>query len=112
MEYLDPFQFVLRTWFDTSLLRGKRLIARPDSTVKNGVSTLSQFTKKLSLNLSSSHTISGFPPILHRLTFPTQTPQSLTVVSAKGYKMKTHMVIEELGTYFICILGCFYTSVK
>ncbi|XP_028075153.1 50S ribosomal protein L35, chloroplastic-like [Camellia sinensis] len=51
---------------------------------------LSQFTKKTSLNLSSSHTISGFSPILPRLTFPTQTPQSLTVVFAKGYKMKTH----------------------
>ncbi|KAF5956739.1 hypothetical protein HYC85_003964 [Camellia sinensis] len=73
---------------------------------------LSQFTKKSSLNLSSSHTISGFSPILHRLTFPTQNPQSLTVVCAKGYKMKTHKVIEELGTYFICFLGCFYTSVK
>ncbi|GMP36039.1 hypothetical protein CsSME_00008280 [Camellia sinensis var. sinensis] len=51
---------------------------------------LSQFTKKSSLNLSSSHTISGFSPIFPRFTFPTQTPQALTVVSAKGYKMKTH----------------------
>ncbi|GMP36064.1 hypothetical protein CsSME_00008296 [Camellia sinensis var. sinensis] len=51
---------------------------------------LSQFTKKSSLNLSSSHTISGFSPILPRLSFPTPTPPSLTVVSAKGYKMKTH----------------------
>ncbi|KAF5956267.1 hypothetical protein HYC85_003492 [Camellia sinensis] len=73
---------------------------------------LSQFTKKSSLNLSSRHTICGFSPILYRLTFPTKTPQSLTIISAKGYKMKTHKVIEELGTYFICFLGCFYTSAK
>ncbi|XP_028104490.1 50S ribosomal protein L35, chloroplastic-like [Camellia sinensis] len=51
---------------------------------------LSQFTKKSSVNLSSSHTIPGFSPILPRLTFPTQIPQSLTVISAKRYKMKTH----------------------
>ncbi|GMP36028.1 hypothetical protein CsSME_00008273 [Camellia sinensis var. sinensis] len=68
-------------------------IARSSTTSLRTTPTivrLSQFTKKSSLNLSSSHTISGFFPILPRLNFPTPTPPSLTVVSAKGYKMKTH----------------------
>ncbi|XP_028117556.1 50S ribosomal protein L35, chloroplastic-like isoform X4 [Camellia sinensis] len=68
-------------------------IARSSTTSLRTTPTivrLSQFTKKSSLNLSSSHTISGFFPILPRLNFPTPNPPSLTVVSAKGYKMKTH----------------------
>ncbi|XP_059635957.1 large ribosomal subunit protein bL35c [Cornus florida] len=55
---------------------------------------LSAFTKKTSLNLSSSHNISGFAPILPNKLFTVtplpRNPQSFTVFAAKGYKMKTH----------------------
>ncbi|KAK3003047.1 hypothetical protein RJ639_019812 [Escallonia herrerae] len=52
-------------------------------------------TKKASLNLTSSHSISGFttqllPVRVSTAASPSQTPRTLTVVSAKGYKMKTH----------------------
>ncbi|XP_009800569.1 large ribosomal subunit protein bL35c-like [Nicotiana tabacum] len=52
-------------------------------------------TQKTSLNLSSSHNISAFAPIVfNKVSFaatPTNgNPQPLTVVCAKGYKMKTH----------------------
>ncbi|CAK9168892.1 unnamed protein product [Ilex paraguariensis] len=55
---------------------------------------LAPFAKKTSLNLSSSQTISGFSPILPSRDFTVASPprnaQHLTVVSSKGYKMKTH----------------------
>ncbi|KVH93683.1 50S ribosomal protein L35, chloroplastic [Cynara cardunculus var. scolymus] len=56
---------------------------------------LSQFAKKTTpLNLSSSQTISVFSPLLSNraliVSSPNRKPQSLTIVSAKGYKMKTH----------------------
>ncbi|XP_052180620.1 50S ribosomal protein L35, chloroplastic [Diospyros lotus] len=55
---------------------------------------LPPFPKKPSLRLSSSHSLSGFAPLLPRRvsTLPSlsQYPQSLTIVSAKAYKMKTH----------------------
>ncbi|CDP02854.1 unnamed protein product [Coffea canephora] len=57
---------------------------------------LSPFAKKTSLNLSSTCSISGFTPVvLNRLSTvasPSQisNPQFLTIVCAKGYKMKTH----------------------
>ncbi|CAH1426653.1 unnamed protein product [Lactuca virosa] len=53
---------------------------------------LSQFAKKSTpLNLSSSHSISVFSPLLPiTISSPNRKPQSLTIVAAKGYKMKTH----------------------
>ncbi|PSS21051.1 50S ribosomal protein [Actinidia chinensis var. chinensis] len=55
---------------------------------------LSPFTKKTSLSLTSSQRINGFGPIqpqrLRTVASPSQKPQSLTIVCAKGYKMKTH----------------------
>lgn len=59
---------------------------------------LASFNKKLSsLRLSSSNSISGFGSFFphnnnnnnNLCTIP-QRPRSLTIVSAKGYKMKTH----------------------
>ncbi|KAH7856253.1 hypothetical protein Vadar_034521 [Vaccinium darrowii] len=54
----------------------------------------SKFANKTSLTLTSSHTLSGFGPLLpqriHTVASPTRSPQPLTVVCAKGYKMKTH----------------------
>ncbi|KAK4604851.1 hypothetical protein RGQ29_013065 [Quercus rubra] len=55
---------------------------------------LASFNNKLSsLRLSSSNSISGFgsffPHNNNLCTIP-QRPRSLTIVSAKGYKMKTH----------------------
>lgn len=52
----------------------------------------------LNFNLSSSHSISGLRPLVLSKTFTTSSPvernsQQLTVVSAKGYKMKTHKAI-------------------
>ncbi|KAI3446708.1 hypothetical protein Pfo_003373 [Paulownia fortunei] len=49
----------------------------------------------LSLNLSSSHSICGLRPLVLSKTFTTASPvprnsQPLTIVCAKGYKMKTH----------------------
>ncbi|KAJ0697751.1 putative ribosomal protein L35 [Helianthus annuus] len=53
---------------------------------------LSQFAKKSTpLNLTSSHSVSVFSPLLpNTVCSPVRKPQSLTIVSAKGYKMKTH----------------------
>ena len=60
---------------------------------------LSPFTKKTSLSLTSSQRISGFGPILlqrlRTVASPSQKPQSLTIVCAKGYKMKTHKVFSS-----------------
>ncbi|KAK1391572.1 50S ribosomal protein L35 [Heracleum sosnowskyi] len=50
--------------------------------------------KKVSLSLSSSQSISNIHPLVHKGVFSvdsyTQMHKPLTVVSAKGYKMKTH----------------------
>ncbi|KAF9614346.1 hypothetical protein IFM89_018099 [Coptis chinensis] len=46
--------------------------------------------KTLSLNLSSSQTISGFHPVLPIKLSPPQNTPSFTVFATKGYKMKTH----------------------
>ncbi|XP_015891890.1 large ribosomal subunit protein bL35c isoform X1 [Ziziphus jujuba] len=52
---------------------------------------LAPFNKQSSLRLSSSQSISGFPSLkLSTMTPPPPGLRSLTVVSAKGYKMKTH----------------------
>ncbi|KAK1414034.1 hypothetical protein QVD17_29772 [Tagetes erecta] len=56
---------------------------------------LAQFANKSTpLNLSSSHSISVFSPVLPNralvVSSPNKKPQSLTIVAAKGYKMKTH----------------------
>ncbi|KAF8389255.1 hypothetical protein HHK36_025948 [Tetracentron sinense] len=52
------------------------------------------FSKKTSLKLSSSQNISGFrsmlPNKLCTITSRPQNPSNLTIVAAKGYKMKTH----------------------
>ncbi|KAL6321961.1 hypothetical protein AAG906_035875 [Vitis piasezkii] len=63
--------------------------------VPNEVVQFSPFSRACSLKLSSSRNISGFAPILplrhSTLNSPSPSqPSSLTVVSAKGYKMKTH----------------------
>ncbi|KAG5559583.1 hypothetical protein RHGRI_009202 [Rhododendron griersonianum] len=59
-----------------------------------GTVHLSQFTNKTSLTLTSSHTLSGFasllPQRIRTVASPTRNPPPLTVVCAKGYKMKTH----------------------
>ncbi|RVW34213.1 hypothetical protein CK203_038709 [Vitis vinifera] len=65
--------------------------------VPNEVVQFSPFSRACSLKLSSSRNISGFAPILplrhSTLNSPSPSqPSSLTVVSAKGYKMKTHKV--------------------
>lgn len=53
--------------------------------------------KKVSLNLSSSQCISHIHPLVHKGVFSVdlhtnKIHKPLTVVSAKGYKMKTHKV--------------------
>ncbi len=63
--------------------------------VPNGVAQFSPFSRACSLKLSSSRNISGFAPILplRRSALNSPSPNqssSLTVVSAKGYKMKSH----------------------
>ncbi|KAJ9678903.1 hypothetical protein PVL29_020951 [Vitis rotundifolia] len=63
--------------------------------VPNDVVQFSPFSRACSLKLSSSRNISGFAPILplrhSTLNSPSPSqPSFLTVVSAKGYKMKTH----------------------
>ncbi|CAH2042706.1 unnamed protein product [Thlaspi arvense] len=64
-------------------------IRRPPAVVH-----LSPFAKKASVSLNSCHSISGFGPVLPQrvatVTSPAANQQSLTVVAAKGYKMKTH----------------------
>ncbi|KAE9464294.1 hypothetical protein C3L33_03798, partial [Rhododendron williamsianum] len=66
------------------------------SSFRSPLSTVhfSQFTNKTSLTLTSSHTLSGFAPLLPQriptVASPTRNPPPLTVVCAKGYKMKTH----------------------
>ncbi|KAI3711764.1 hypothetical protein L1987_70309 [Smallanthus sonchifolius] len=77
----------------TSLLTPIKPLPRNPSS--NPTVCLSQFAKKSTpLNLSSSHSVSIFSPLLPNKTLivssPNRKPQSLTIVSAKGYKMKTH----------------------
>ncbi|XP_058207022.1 large ribosomal subunit protein bL35c [Rhododendron vialii] len=66
------------------------------SSFRSPLSTVhfSHFTNKTSLTLTSSHTLSGFAPLLPQriptVASPTRNPPPLTVVCAKGYKMKTH----------------------
>ncbi|GMY35566.1 50S ribosomal protein L35, chloroplastic [Fagus crenata] len=68
----------------------------PSTRVSHGSIQLGPLNNKLSsLRLSSSHTISGFGSVLpHKkpatITLLPQRPRSLTIVSAKGYKRKTH----------------------
>lgn len=71
----------------------------PKSPINNFNGTIvkvSPFTikKVVSLNLSSSQCISHIHPLVHKGVFSvdshTQIHKPLTVVSAKGYKMKTH----------------------
>ncbi|KAI3524276.1 hypothetical protein L1887_02929 [Cichorium endivia] len=74
----------------TSLLTPVKPLRKTPSCISTVC--LSQFAKKSSaLNLSSSHSISVFSPLLPiTVSSPNNKPQSLTIVSAKGYKMKTH----------------------
>ena len=70
--------------------------------VPNEVVQFSPFSRACSLKLSSSRNISGFAPILplrhSTLNSPSPSqPSSLTVVSAKGYKMKTHKVCTSVS---------------
>ncbi|XP_008223603.1 PREDICTED: 50S ribosomal protein L35, chloroplastic [Prunus mume] len=62
--------------------------------LSRGSVQLAQFNRPNSLRLSSSHSISGLASLLpHRLCTIASSPLrplSLTIVSAKGYKMKTH----------------------
>ncbi|PQQ07573.1 50S ribosomal protein L35 chloroplastic [Prunus yedoensis var. nudiflora] len=64
--------------------------------LSRGSVQLAQFNRPNSLRLSSSHSISGLASLLpHRLCTIASSPvrprsRSLTIVSAKGYKMKTH----------------------
>ncbi|XP_071717339.1 large ribosomal subunit protein bL35c-like [Rutidosis leptorrhynchoides] len=84
------------TFFNcTPLLTPVKPIARINPNCCNSTACLSLFAKKPTpLNLSSSHSISGFSPLISSKTLivssPNQKPQSLTIVAAKGYKMKTH----------------------
>ena len=72
---------------------------------------LASFNNKLSsLRLSSSNSISGFgsffPHNNNLCTIP-QRPRSLTIVSAKGYKMKTHKVPSSLSLSLgLCVCVC------
>lgn len=67
--------------------------------LSRGSVQLAQFNRPKSLRLSSSHSISGLAPLLpHRLCTIASSPlrpRSLTIVSAKGYKMKTHKVFRH-----------------
>ena len=70
--------------------------------VSNDVVQFSSFYRACSLKLSSSRNISGFAPILplRRSALNSPSPNqssSLTVVSAKGYKMKTHKVYTSVS---------------
>ncbi|KAH0993239.1 hypothetical protein GBA52_004722 [Prunus armeniaca] len=62
--------------------------------LSRGSVQLAQFNRPNSLRLSSSNSISGLASLLpHRLCTIASCPlrpRSLTIVSAKGYKMKTH----------------------
>ncbi|KAJ9557936.1 hypothetical protein OSB04_012550 [Centaurea solstitialis] len=82
------------TFFNcTSLLTPINHLPRNPSS-SNSTVCLSLFAKKptpLNLSSSSSHSISVFSPILsNSVSSPIRKPQSLTIVCAKGYKMKTH----------------------
>lgn len=74
---------------------------------------LASFNNKLSsLRLSSSNSISGFGSFFphnnnnNLCTIP-QRPRSLTIVSAKGYKMKTHKVPSSLSfSLGLCVCVC------
>lgn len=82
------------------------------------------FSRACSLKLSSSRNFSGFAPILplRHSAFNSPSPNrplSLTVVSAKGYKMKTHKVPLSIsvsdaiwGLWSHCYFsGCSFNSV-
>ncbi|XP_022135559.1 50S ribosomal protein L35, chloroplastic isoform X2 [Momordica charantia] len=76
-------------------LRFSPLCSRPSVRVSHGsVRLASSFNKVNSLRLGSSPNISGFGVALLQKSFhiaPTsQVHTPLTVVAAKGYKMKTH----------------------
>ncbi|KAL6984936.1 60S ribosomal protein L35 [Sarracenia purpurea var. burkii] len=61
-----------------------------------GIFHLSPLAKKISRSLSASRSVSALAPLLplggeaFSVAYPAQNPRSITVVSAKGYKMKTH----------------------
>ncbi|XP_071742161.1 large ribosomal subunit protein bL35c-like [Rutidosis leptorrhynchoides] len=80
----------------TSLLAPIKSMQRNNPICCNTTVCFSQFAKTATpLNLSSSsHTISGFSPLISSKTLivssPNTKPKSLTIVAAKGYKMKTH----------------------
>ncbi|KAL4589942.1 hypothetical protein LXL04_002854 [Taraxacum kok-saghyz] len=79
------------TFFNcTSLLTPAKPLRKPPSCTSTVC--LSQLAKKsTALNLSSSHSISVFSPLVPiTVSSPNRKPQSLTIVAAKGYKMKTH----------------------
>ncbi|KAJ0817252.1 putative ribosomal protein L35 [Helianthus annuus] len=69
---------------------------KPLQTTPSSHSTvcLAHLKKSTPLNLSSSHSISVFSPLVPNrapiVSSPNGKPQSLTIVAAKGYKMKTH----------------------
>ncbi|KAF7806570.1 50S ribosomal protein L35, chloroplastic [Senna tora] len=69
-------------------------ITSGSTRVSRGSAQFAPFNKTNSLKLASSSSISGFASILpHKLGTLAPQPQTfrpLTVVSAKGYKMKTH----------------------
>ena len=78
---------------------------------------LASFNNKLSsLRLSSSNSISGygsfFPHNNNLCTIP-QRPRSLTIVSAKGYKMKTHKVPSSLSLSLgLCVCVCLWIRIS
>ncbi|KAH6772309.1 Ribosomal protein L35 [Perilla frutescens var. hirtella] len=72
-------------------------LAPPHKAIQSATVPSTPLIKKhtLSLNFSSSLSICGLRPLVLTQTFDISTPirsnpQPLTVVSAKGYKMKTH----------------------
>lgn len=75
-------------------------ICNPLRSIRSTTVHFSPLTKKQesSSNLSSSRCVSGFAPLVFNRTFNFASPigrnlQPLTVVCAKGYKMKTHKAI-------------------
>nr|XP_043627107.1 50S ribosomal protein L35, chloroplastic [Erigeron canadensis] len=77
----------------TSLLTPIKPIRATPSYCNSTTVCISQVAKKPTpMNLSSSHSFSGLSPLISNKTSlsVSQKPKSLTIVAAKGYKMKTH----------------------
>ncbi|CAI9761026.1 unnamed protein product [Fraxinus pennsylvanica] len=85
------------TTMATPMFTRRLIICTPHCSIRSTAIHFSSLTKKpeTSINLSSSHCVSGVAPLVVNRTSNFASPigrnsQPLTVVCAKGYKMKTH----------------------